>query len=99
MDSGIPGSKTFAQPPDNHREPNVKDESPWRVEDADSLLKDRGRVDVNEDNADKHNEPGSYGLGPSDSANPKTKYPYRDNKPNEKNAAQRVVSRYLRRLG
>jgi len=97
LDSGLPGTLTFAQPTDNHREPTVTDTHPSKVENADDLLKDRGRIDVRDLGGDV---PSYYGKGPSDAGNPKTKYPYRDGLPNEKNASltERVARRYLSRL-
>lgn len=84
LDPGIPGSKTFAKPPNEEpRTPGKDDESIHRVDDADDLTKDRDRVDVNEDNADKHDGIGYNGEGPYDGTG-KTKYPYRDGRPNTK---------------
>lgn len=91
VDSGLPGYKTFAQPPEEApRTPVIKDEHPSKVEDADSLLKDRGRIDTREQWVG--DVPSAYGQGPSDSGSSKTRYPYRDNKPNEKNAMYRTAS-------
>lgn len=93
LDSGIPGQATFAKPEDDIREPRVDDENIYRVENADDLLKDRDRIDTREDNADKHDGIGAYGEGAWDSSS-KTKFPYRDNRPNT-HTARVVVERYL----
>lgn len=80
VDSGLPGSKTFAKPSDEGpREPDIEDESIHRVDDADDLLKDRSRIDTREDNADKHDGIGYNGEGPYDGTG-KTKYPYREDR-------------------
>lgn len=95
LDSDIPGTSTFNKPVDDIREPRKDDESIYRVDNADDLLKDRSRVDVREDNADKHDGIGAYGKGQWDSTS-KPKYPYRDDRPNSHNAmAEVVVERYL----
>lgn len=84
LDPGIPGSATHSKPVDDVRKPDVKDESIHRVEDANSITKDRDRIDTNEDNADQNTS--FNGLGDSE-ATSKTKYPYRDGIPNAHNAA------------
>lgn len=84
VDPGIPGASTHAKPVSDVREQEVNDESIHRVEDANSISKDRDRIDTNEDNADQNT---SYnGLGDSE-ATSKTKYPYRDGVPNAHNAS------------
>lgn len=84
LDSGIPGASTFTKPVSDIRKPETEDESIHRVDDANSISKDRDRVDTVEDNADQNT---SYnGLGDSE-ATSKTKYPYRDGVPNAHNAS------------
>lgn len=92
LDSDIPGSQTFTKPLDDTREfDQPKDKSIYEVENADDLL-GKDRMEINEDNADKHDGIGGWGKGkPNDSG--KTKYPYRDDIPNEKSAY--VVQAYL----
>ena len=94
LDPSIPGSKTFVKPLDDTRDfdrsedEKGNDEPIYRQDYADDLLKDRSRIDVREDNADKHDGIGQMGKGKPDPRDQsKTKYPYRDDKPNEKNAA------------
>lgn len=84
VDPGIPGSSTFTKPVDDVRKPNNDDESIYRVDGPDDLTKDRDRIDVNEDSKDQNTS--FPGLGKPEPAN-KTKYPYRDEKPNAHNAA------------
>jgi hypothetical protein len=91
LDSAIPGSATFSKPEEDIREPRKDDESIRRVENPDDLLKERGRIDVREDNADKTNGLGYSGGGKQDSS-PKTPYPYRDNRPNHHNASAEFVA-------
>jgi hypothetical protein len=86
LDPAIPGYKTFAKPVNDIREPRQDDETIFRVENADDLLKNRSRVDINEDNATFHDGIGYRGEGPWDSSS-KTKYPYRDGIPNQHNAS------------
>jgi hypothetical protein len=90
LDSGIPGTSTFNKPEEDIREQAKDDEPIKRVDDADDLLKNRNRVDVREDNADKHDGIGAYGNGDwTDSS--KSKYPYRDGIPNTHSASKHVV--------
>jgi len=86
LDSGIPGSSTYSKPEGDVRQPSKDDESIHRVDDADDLTKDRSRIDTVEDNADKHDGIGEMGKGEWDTTN-KTKYPYRDKRPNQHYAA------------
>jgi hypothetical protein len=88
VDPGIPGSATYAKPVGDTREQGKDDEPIKRVDDADDLTKERGRIDTREDNADKHDGIGFNGVGEQDNA--KTKYPYRDGLPNTHNAAMVV---------
>lgn len=94
LDSGIPGSKTFVKPEGDVRQPGTDDESIYRVDNADDMTKDRDRIDVREDNADKHDGLGYAAPGPTN--NNLTKYPYRDNRPHTK-MAQRLVAAWLGR--
>lgn len=93
LDSGIPGSKTFVKPEDAAvREfDKAKNKSMYRVDEADSLLGDPDRIEVNEDNADKHDGIGGWGKGEWDQRSPKTKWPYRDNTPSTKSASAEFV--------
>lgn len=83
LDPGIPGQSTHSKPVDDIRKPDNDDESIYRVDGPDDMTKDRGRIDVNEDNADADTSYG--GRGENDSS--KTKYPYRDGVPNAHNAS------------
>jgi len=82
LDPGIPGTSTYAKPEGDTREQGKDDESIYRVDNADDLTKDRSRIDVNQDNADKHDGIGYNGEGEYDGTG-KTKYPYRDHRPHE----------------
>lgn len=86
LDSGIPGTQTFAKPVKDVRETDKDDESIHRVDGPDDIAKDRNRVDTVEDNANKHDGIGQMGKGEWDTTN-KTKYPYRDDRPNQHYAA------------
>jgi hypothetical protein len=86
LDSGIPGTSTFDKPEGDIREQGKDDENIHRVDNADDLTKDRSRIDTREDNADKHDGIGEMGKGEWDTTI-KTKYPYRDNRPNQHYAA------------
>jgi len=99
VDSGIPGTQTFAKPVDDIREfDKAEDKSIYRTDNADDLLTKRDRIDVREDNANKPNGIGEMGLGKPDPKDySKTKYPYRDNKPNDKNASDFVAQMWLLR--
>ncbi len=95
LDSGIPGSSTYAKPEEDIRAPRKDDEPIKRVDDADDLLKDRSKVDTREDSADKHDGIGQMGLAPWDTTI-KTKYPYRDDRPHTHYAsAEFVLGMYL----
>lgn len=95
VDPGIPGSSTYAKPEDDIREQRKDDEPIKRVDDADDLLKDRDRVDTKEDWAQEHDAIGEMGKGEWDTTI-KTKYPYRDDRPNKHYAsAEFVMGMYL----
>ena len=95
LDPGIPGSATFSKPEDDIREDGADDEPIKRVDGPDDLLKDRSRIDTREDNADKHDGIGEMGKGEWDTTI-KTKYPYRDDRPNQHYAmAEYVAGVYL----
>lgn len=83
LDSGIPGTSTFAKPEDDIRDfdnsQSPKDENIYRVEKTDDLLKDRDRIDTREDWGQGHDNIGVPGKGKPDHG-PKTKYPYRDDR-------------------
>lgn len=90
MDDGIPGTKTFVKPLDDDGKVEPKDESPHRVDSPREMGKDRGRIDVNDQN---RTDPPSYMGGPGKPENsPKTKYPYRDGIPNAHNASVAFVA-------
>lgn len=83
LDPGIPGSATFSKPSDEPaREQSKGDESIYRVDNADDLLKDQSKADEIDHS---HARPTYSRPGQSD--NSKTKYPYRDGLPNRHNAA------------
>ncbi len=83
----IPGEKTFKKPEDDIRDFDKGNKSdPWRRDSPDDQLKERDVVDVNEDNADKHDGIGEMGKGKWDTTI-KTKYPYRDGLPHQHYAA------------
>jgi hypothetical protein len=91
LDPGIPGSATLSKPSgEGAREPEKQDENIHRIDNADDLLKDRSHIDVREDNADKHDGIGFNGEGPYDGTG-KTKYPYRDDRPNHHNASEQAA--------
>jgi hypothetical protein len=84
LDPEIPGSSTFAKPPEEGpREPRKDNESIHRVDDADDLLKDQSRSDEIDHS---HAKPTYRRPGPHDETN-KTKYPYRDGVPNAHNGS------------
>ena len=89
LDSGIPGTSTFAKPEEDIREQGKDDESIYRVDNADDMTKDRGRIDVREDNSGKHDGIGYTAPGPD--VTDKTKYPYRDHRQHSHNASVQVV--------
>jgi hypothetical protein len=93
LDSGIPGTSTFTKPEDAPVRDfdKGKDESIYRTDNADDLLKDRDRIDINEDNADKSDGIGAWGKGEWDKTGPKTRYPHRDGIPNAHNASAEIV--------
>lgn len=94
MDDSVPGYSTFAKPEDDRStgEQDHPDESIYRVRGPRDLRKDRDQIDV-VDQTDA--QPHYMGLGKPDKS-PKTKYPYRDQKPNTHNAtiAERVARRF-----
>lgn len=89
LDPEIPGSATWAKPSgEPPREPGKGDDSIYRVDDADDLLKDQTTPDnINHENA----RPTYRRPGPHVDYN-KTKYPYRDNIPNRHNAAAVIAN-------
>jgi len=90
LDKDIPGTKTYVKPVKDTRDfDKPKDESIYRVDEADDLLKEQNRPEINEDNADKHDGIGTFGKGKW--VGPKTKYPYRDGIPNTKSASAEFV--------
>lgn len=93
LDEDLPGGKTFSKPEEDIREPEKNDESIYRVDDADDLLKDQTKEDEI-DHSEAH--PSYNGLGDYDGYG-KTKYPYRDGIPNRHNASlvQQVAEMWL----
>jgi hypothetical protein len=91
LQSDIPGTKTYVKPVGDIRDfDKAKDESIYKVDEADDLLKDQNRPEINDDNADKHDGIGTFGKGKWDGTT-KTKYPYRDDIPNTKSASAEFV--------
>ncbi len=81
LEDSLPGSATFSKREDDVRDFDRSTDTPLsRKDNADDQLKDRDRVDVRDDNADKHDGIGELGKGEW-STTIKTKYPYRDGLP------------------
>jgi hypothetical protein len=92
VEDSIPGSATFSKKEDDVRDFDRSDNEPiYRRDNADDLLKDRDRIDIRDDNADKHDGIGTWGKGEWDQRSPKTRWPYRDNIPNTKSASAEFV--------
>lgn len=92
LEDSLPGSATFAKPEEDTRDFDHSTDTPiYRKDNADDLLKDRDRIDVRDDNADKHDGIGFPGKGEWDKRGPKTRYPYRDDIPNTKSASSEFV--------
>ena len=87
-ENDVSGTKTFAKPVDDIREPTHDDESMYSVENADDLTKDQSQVMM--DQRDHTRFRPSLG-NPDPDATPKTKYPYRDDIPNAHNASAKMV--------
>jgi len=83
LDPGIPGESTFSKPVDDIRKPDPKDESIYRVESPDDLTKDQ----TVPDSIDHSHANPSFNTGKPSEEGGKTKYPYRDEKPNAHNAS------------
>lgn len=98
IDPDLPGTATFSKPSEEGpREQRKDDESMYRVDNADDLLKDQSRSDeIDHSRA----QPAYRRPGPHSETN-KTKYPYRDGVPNSHNAAiiLRVAHNYLVETG
>jgi len=99
LNSGIPGTNTFAKPVDDIRDfdnsKSPKDEDIHRVEKPDDMLKDRDRIDTKEDWAQSHDNIGEMGKGKPDRS-PKTQYPYRDDRKHKHYASvEFVLESYL----
>ena len=88
-ENDVSGTKTFAKPVDDIREPTHDDESMYSVENADDLTKDQSQVMM--DQRDHTRFRPSLG-NPDPDATPKTKYPYRDDIPNAHNASAEFVA-------
>ena len=90
LDTSIPGTSTFSKPSgEGSRDPQVEDSSMYRVDDADSLLKDQTQPD--EIDHSKAN-PTMRRPGPHSGPGSITKYPYRDGVPNRHNASTLLVA-------
>ncbi len=96
LNKDIPGESTYNKPEGDVRDFDKGDDSdPWRRDSPDDQLKERNVVDVNEDNAEKHDGIGEMGKGKWDTT-VKTKYPYRDGLPHQHYAsAHFVAGQYL----
>lgn len=86
LDPSIPGSSTYSKPSEEDaRDPDIGDGSMYRVDDADSLLKDQKKPDEIDHS---HAQPTFRRPGPHVKDDGSiTKYPYRDGVPNRHNAA------------
>lgn len=90
LDDKIPGTSLHDKDEKDVREfDKGKDESIYRTDNADDLLTNRQRIEVRDENADKHDGIGGWGKG--EWKGPKTKYPYRDGIPNTVNASAAFV--------
>jgi len=90
LDSRIPGTSTHDKDEKDVRDfDKGKDESIYRTDNADDLLTNRERIQVKDENANKHDGIGAWGKGEWEG--PKTKYPYRDDVPNTVNASAEFV--------
>jgi hypothetical protein len=113
LDKGIPGTSTFNKPEDDIRDFDRSDQgtngpggdkntAPQRRDSPDDQLKDRERVDVNEDYAQPQDGIGEMGKGKTDQTPMnKTPYPYRDDPkhPHYANAeAEHVAQLFLLRF-
>jgi len=92
LDSDIPGTKTFVKPLDDERDADKPtDTSIFRRDNADDLQKSPGQGETRE-HVDPGESIGMMGLGkPDPKDQSKTKYPYRDGIPNQKNASAAFV--------
>lgn len=91
LDPGIPGSSTYAKPEGDIRKEKSDDEPIKRVDEADDLAKDRGRIDTKEDWSVEHDSIGGWGKGEWDNTI-KTRYPYRDKIPHQHYASAEFVA-------
>lgn len=86
LDEDIPGTKTFVKPLDDHNTDDpAPEESLYRIDGPKDLAKhqDNGTDHIDQSDA----SPAYMGLGDKDPDDySKTKYPYRDGKPNSHNA-------------
>jgi hypothetical protein len=86
LDPSIPGTSTYAKPSgEEAREPDIEDQSMYRVDDADHLLKDQKKPDEidHSDARPTYRRPGPHVKDDGSI----TKYPYRDEIPNRHNAS------------
>ncbi len=94
LDPGISGYSTHDKPVDDVREQDKDDESIHRVDGPDDIAKSRDRIDVVDlSKLDVSYNTGPGGRDPDDYS--KTKYPYRDDKPNTHNAAEFVAHLHI----
>jgi hypothetical protein len=85
LDPDIPGTSTFSKPSEEDaREPDIKDESMYRRDKADDLLKDQTKPDERDH---QYARPTYRRPGPHVDDDSITRYPYRDGIPNRHNAA------------
>lgn len=92
LDEDVPGYKTFTKPlDDNNTDDPAPEQSLYRTDGPKDLSK---KQDPGDDTIDQsHSTPGYMGLGEKDPGDySKTKYPYRDGKPNQKNADSDFVA-------
>lgn len=97
LDPEIPGTSTYAKPSgESPREQGTDDESMYRVDNADDLLKDQSKSDQID-----HSRGGPTMVRPGPDETSKTKYPYRDGIPNAHNASiiWDVVQNWLAETG
>jgi hypothetical protein len=80
------GYKTFSKPEEDIREPDTAPGSPHRIDGPDSWAKEEDLPAETRWVEQGGTSPSFMGLGDKDDDSSKTKYPYRDDKPNTHNA-------------
>jgi len=88
VDDDIPGTKTFVKPLDDKVEQPMRDETIHRMDNPRDMAKTPSQRPVKDLSK---SGPGYMGLG-KPYLSPKTKYPYRDGKPNTHNASVAFVA-------